>query len=438
MAISFAELSGGGINDEGAELIASFNYDTIGKKIEDSFDSGSYLATLYGENGSNVRIFIADSSGNGSLLAQLSITESGQSQFFTLPENIIRIVVIGTSSGSIVIRKMSEVAAGTVEVIPDPSSWSLLAGGPTWELSNLDYNGSTVIAPRGGGTRTEYSVSQDGGSSWTDYSNLPSGLQNSAIVYAGNDTWVMATESSDMFRYRRSTDNGVTWTNQSYNYNGWGNISMSGMDNDGAEIVAISKQYQVNAAFRSTNRGSSWNFYSLPSNNNNYCSIAFVGGYYIAPGFQGNNIAYSTSGTSWTNVTGNVPSRGGVAGFKDNTFYVPAGGAPGLGGGNSSVVYVATGTPDTWTTRSLPISAYWGAVSVIDDTIYMTQFATGGSYPGEILTSTDGVTWTRRSAPNVVVPRLKQPDGGTVIGAVYSASEGTSKILAADSSYGVS
>lgn len=433
----------GGINDEGGELIASFNYNTSGKKIEQQFEAGDYLVTLYGPTNSNVRIYSSDSNGDGAFLAQLDITQTGEVQILTLPADIVRLLVVGTEKGSIVIRKMSDVADGTLTTLPDISSWSLLSTAPDNLIGRLASNGTRVIGSRTGGSSNLYYVSDDSGASWTERNNLPSSKSDSAIAYGQSNRWVIATENTGAFYYRRSTDNGETWTDGSYNYNGYGNIGVAGMASQPgtATMIAVSKQYGVYASFRTSNAGSSWNFYALPNNNNNYCCISYAGGYWFAPGFQGNNLAYSTTGVSWANATSNVPNKGGVVGFKDGTYYLPNGGAPGLGGGSSSTIHVTTEDPgqENWTTRNLPISAYWGQCSVIGDDIILHQHASGGNYPGEILTSTDGITWTRRTAPDAAVAEFIKPEGGTIMGGTYSSSTAENlRIIVSGSSYGVS
>jgi hypothetical protein len=422
MAINFSDLQGGGLNDEGATLIASFNYDTVGRTVSQAFEAGLYLATVYAPTSSTVFVYTEDSSSNTLLNLQKAITESPQSMLITLGSNITKVLVKGSSEGAIVIRKMPTAPTGSISATADLTSWQTSAG-PVLSQNIADFavSGNEVLTAVTGTSSTDIYHSTDSGQSWTTVPSVLVSRQWTGFVKSAS-RWVGFCEDGSTTRWASSADK-INWTNATYATSVAGNYKPSGLAVNGNTVVAVNSKFGAYQVFYSNDGGSNFSEAALPNNGDNYCANSYVGGYFVAPGYNGPNVAYSTNGSSWSNNTSGVPNQGGVVGYKDGVWYLPSGGAPGIGGGTTSVVFTTTNLANAWTQSSLPISAYWGAISLINNTLIMTQFATGGSYPGEILTSTDGATWTRRTGPNVSVAKLHETSDGIVVGAVYASSE---------------
>ena len=418
MPISFSSLSGGG-GDDGLDLVASFAYDTTGNKIEQSFDAGNYQIALYSEAGTVASIFQENSSGEGSLLESFNIPESGiVNGVVTLGAGIVKILVKGsTAPGTFIMKKAPFATPGSVAVVPDYATWNMTYMNTPGFVTNMWSDGDTILALPQGTTSSVYR-STDRGLTWSTVTLPGTATQKFGIVKSSN-YWVITAYDNSTFRWWWSSD-GVSWTQGTYG-NSQGYINVSGLAVNGNTVVAISQQYGLFKGWRSTDGGANWSEFNLPNNGDNYSSCSYANGYWFAPGYNGPNVAYSTNGISWSNVTTNVPGQGGTVAYLDGTYYLPGGGSPGLGGSNAGSVYVSTDVT-TWTTRSLPIVARWGACHTFDNTLIMTQHSTGGDYPGAILTSLDGVTWTYRTGPNVVIGKFTKQSGGPLLAAAWQSA----------------
>lgn len=425
--------SGGG-NDEGLELIASFEYDTTGRKIEQAFAAGAYQVTAYSTANSVVNIFTENSVGTGALLSSITVGATGFiNSVISLGSGITKILVRGSGPGTFVMRKAPEVASGNVVVIPDYSSWDMTYMNTPVAINALATFGDEIIALPAGNT-LEILRSTNRGLSWETVLLPGTATQKYAIVKSSS-YWVISGYDSGTFRWWWSA-NGVDWTQGTFG-NFAGQINVSGMAVNGNTVVAISQNYGSYRGWRSTDGGSSWETFNLPNNGDNYSSCSYVNGYWFAPGYNGPNLAYSTNGLNWSDVTSNVPNTGGTVGFLNGTYYLPNAGSPGLGGGSSNSIHVSTNVT-SWTTRSLPLFAYWGAVHVFDGTLILSQHSTGGNSPGSILTSADGTTWSIRSGPNIAFGKLvKQTDGPLLTGAWQRSGTGDRYVLNSGFSYEV-
>lgn len=177
-----------------------------------------------------------------------------------------------------------------------------------------------------------------------------------------------------------------------------------------------------NSIMTSTN-GQTWTSRVSPANKT-WGGIAFGAGRFVAiETGGGNTFMHSTNGTSWTSLADPVTSGGSWQGI------IYAGGrfvATGASG------YTAVSTDGlTWTRGTAPNTNSWSSLSYDGTGTYL---AVGGAGTNRAMTSTDGLNWTLRTTPNVSFGRSAYGSGRFVVirtssTETYYSTDGTSWTL---------
>jgi hypothetical protein len=181
-----------------------------------------------------------------------------------------------------------------------------------------------------------------------------------------------------------SSDSGATWSTTNVALRG--NVVWNGT----YYVAGFGSDCSANGIRYSTN-GTSWT--TVTANINwGVSGIAWSGSRYVAVQENGGNNSYSTNGTTWT--AGGA--FGGSANFMDVAFgaslFVAVGG---LG----STPRIATSTDGTaWTSRTVP--AGWGTNGA-KSVIFINSRFVAVDANNNIISSTDGITWTLNYTNNV-------------------------------------
>jgi hypothetical protein len=286
------------------------------------------------------------------------------------------------------------------------NAWSGTFNG-TRSTAYVWWNGSTFVnISRSSGVLTGAGVVRIGtnGSTWTEYSDLPTKL--AAAFTAGltptepcydptNGMFYIATKSNG-FAY--SGDGGVTWTTRTSLQTACGSAASSQnnciLARGNMILVGGAQAVAANNYALSTDSGATFSTAYRANLSAAGVGIPTVFGYGLGKyhAFAGGSHAYSTDGQTWTASNLSAVMGGNVLSFdaSSNTLVV--------GGSSGTLAYSTNGT--SWTANaSLSSSGNWGsAITAFTNevtAIYWTgnQFLAGG-YLGHFARSVDGITWT--------------------------------------------
>ena len=196
--------------------------------------------------------------------------------------------------------------------------------------------------------------------------------------------WIAVGSFPTTSNYYRSTDNGQTWTLQNFGsvLNG---EAVAGVGAGLAVIVTNSLTYYT------TTNGSTFTTRTFPSNPGGvtgFRRIEHVNGLYIAMELSlSRYIMTSPDGVNWTvrDVSLGVPSGGSFKGisFGNGLWVIVC---------DSAAVYFTSTDLVTWTRRTLPASRRWTGISYISDRwVAIVDADTAGQNIKAV--STDGINW---------------------------------------------
>ena len=209
------------------------------------------------------------------------------------------------------------------------------------------------------------------GTSWT-YGTLP--ISANGIAY-GNGMFCAYGYSDTNVCY--STD-GINWNTASTNYN-----------SNKFSIYFLNGKFFISAGYAilSSSNCTSWSKFELGES----CTLyggAYGNGVYIMSGYGDTFI--STNGTSWTKTTAlSTTENYGSIFFVDGKFVAIAHGTTNYGASNK-IAYSTNGT--NWTYGTLPISAKWVKGSYCNGTFMIAGYKS-------LAYSNDGVNWEVGSLP---------------------------------------
>lgn len=257
---------------------------------------------------------------------------------------------------------------GLVATSTDLINWTLRTAPAAVSYNAVAYGTGRFVAVAGSGAAAMYS--SDNGATWTA-ATLPNGSPWSNVAY-GNGFFLAASSSTTT---KATSPDGITWTSQSNDTSSQPYLSM----------VFLNGQFYF---------GRTDNVVGNTANGLGYGSTSLTG---VSGPIRG--IAYNPSLPMWvvTNAANSTSS---------SVFTLP----------NSALA----GT--TWTARTTPVSDTW--VSAIYDG---TRFVLFGAQ-GNIVTSTDGVTWTQLASNNLT-------GSGTGLPLTPSASWGFQQGIYANGNY---
>lgn len=268
--------------------------------------------------------------------------------------------------------------AGAAMTSVDGITWtsSTVPAGSAWaELGGLATNDAGTFVTASYDGTNKFLYSTDHGVTWTSITGTTGGSYWQGAAY-GNGTWILTAGGGSTYGVAYST-NATSWTRVGVTIKSW----MAATYGNGVFVVVGTN----GAVMRSTNNGVSWtdgaNILS-----ESWRSIAYGNGKFVAVNSGNNTIAYSTNdGVSWTTVAGAaVPNSPRDIHFANGLFV-----AVGAGGGVSTST---NGT--TWTSRSAAAANAWQSVTYGNG----TWVAVANSGANRVMTSPDGITWTARSA----------------------------------------
>jgi hypothetical protein len=229
--------------------------------------------------------------------------------------------------------------------------------------------------------------STDYGQTWLAATGMGGGDGSvSSLAPVTSTVWITVGSFPPTQNYYRSTDNGQTWTLQNFGftYNG---EAVAGAGAGLAVIVTGSLTYYT------TTDGLAFTTRTFPSNPDGVASgwneIEYVNGLYIAMRSvqNGRYIMTSSDGINWTvrDVSAGVST---LSSFRDISF---GGAEPGtwLIVTDTSDVYFTSTDLVTWTRRTLPASRRWSGITWINNR--WVAIVDGTNIKA---TSTDGVNWT--------------------------------------------
>lgn len=265
---------------------------------------------------------------------------------------------------------------------------------PSAQVSQLTTGSITLPSARGafafpiyattafGGTIA--ATSNNGGASWTqrtlpataDWYTLAYG--NNQFLAVGNASTIAATSPDGTTWTQRTMPTGSAWMQAIYGNNTW----------------VVSGQNSPSVLSRSFDNGVTWE--NVSSGSSGFCGIAYGNGVFVhvqTDANAGNLARYSS-----TAATGSWSSAGtlGAATGWGRVFYGDNGGfivCNNLSGNYVSQSQTGTGS---FTLRTLPYSQTWNTCLAYGNGTW-AYFAPGTT---QACSSTDGITWTARTAPS--------------------------------------
>jgi len=306
----------------------------------------------------------------------------------------------------------------------------------------------TVTATNANGTSLASSASSSvtpiaAGFGTTWFSSSPATGQNrmKAAGWTGS-VFIGVYESTTAAAY--SAD-GITWTNTTTPSSGYWYPGSASVGGNFSAIV-----YEISNTTNYSSNGTTWTVGTMPTQRSWYNSASNLTGTIKAIARWAPNVATSTNGATYTEAS----VLGGTDDWRNIGW---CGGTKWVVVGQTTKIMVSTNDASTFTQRTLPGSLY-GDISSGDGNIiivstgnqtYYTSTDNGANwtsrsfptaaYPGDILwngktfvaqgnafawTSTDGITWTQRTATNINFYSSAVGGAGnnTFIGLDYSAS----------------
>lgn len=302
-------------------------------------------------------------------------------------------------SGYVIAGTGSHIGSGVYKSKDNGESWSLISSLGGICVAKND-SGHIYVGNTGYG---QYSVSKDGGYTWTHYSH-PSPFINCIEINDSGHIFIGGNYTG-----YRSTDNGVSWTNLSLP----DGINSFAFSPNGDLYAGCSREYASNSGvYKSTDNGDSWTpvkegFRVYPTDNiviNNSGEI-FVGSY-------GWGIWRSTDeGVTWTQQNSGLGHSYIKSMYIAENGYIYAGTS---GGG----IYRSENNGETWQQVGLTVAGVKTlAISPVSGFIF-------ASVSGMSRSTNSGITWepinSGISSRDVVSSEIKniaiKPDGTIFIG----------------------
>jgi len=220
----------------------------------------------------------------------------------------------------------------------------------------------------------------------------------------------------------RYSSDGITWSNATGVSSRWWTSIAKGTVNGNTVLVAggysTNQSYQVVGSYMaySSDDGATWTEVDVTSNITYINDVTFGNGKYVVvgarnPGYNGGYALTSTNGSTWSTTSlcslTNTCS-GNIAGYHDARAVAYFGSAFVAAFSDGSIVRSTDGS--TWT--RIPMRIADGASSdIIGAGDSITGFGTNGTeliastqWSQDIISSSDGQTWTSTSAQRVVAP----------------------------------
>jgi hypothetical protein len=258
----------------------------------------------------------------------------------------------------------------------------LLSGSLSTPSAKLQFELPTFVTTASGGTVA--ATSKNGGSSWTQRT-LPASASWNTLAY-GNNIFLAVGNGSTI---AATSPDGITWTQRTMP------TSSAWMQAVYANATwVVSGQNSPSVLSRSSDNGVTWA--NVTSGSNGFCGIAYGNSVFVhveTDANAGNLARYSS-----TAATGSWSSAGtlGAATGWGRVFYGDNGGfivCNNLSGNYVSQSQTGTGS---FTLRTLPYTQAWRTCLAYGNGTW--SYLTAGTT--QACSSTDGITWTARTAPS--------------------------------------
>ena len=293
---------------------------------------------------------------------------------------------------------------GSIATSTDGLTWRIVTNFPV-DLQNFNgvnfINGQFIAVGSGGMIFT----SADG-LAWTQRSSNPLGLGDFNAVAAGASGFVAVGVNGQI----ASSPDGQTWTKRDSGTAG----ALSGIVFGGGKYVAVSSTFGM---VHSSTNGADWTNVLVA----NFNAVAYDGSQYVAVG-NGGAVRTSPDALVWATrvAASTAPALRGVA----------AGAGALVAVGDTGLIIRSSDAGVTWAPPTVPTSVGVATITFRAVIFAGGQFvAIGQDQIGQVLstvivTSPDGITWTRRD-----VPYTQSARAITYTGSRYIVGGGTSTIL---------
>lgn len=284
---------------------------------------------------------------------------------------------------------------------PDGNTWTQrYLSVPEGTLYGVAWNGSKFVAV---GTHVIYSnslsspdtlvsiiLTSTDGITWQDNSSALTGVDFYSVLFAGTPGTPTASDRFIAFDGTRScytSPDGNVWTPQT-NKLGTGTATWGAWDSTAKKVVAVGSAISTSK----DPTGTAWTQTSLTAKDNLYHVTFAPGQGFFAVG-ENHALYVSPAGTAWTKLNTGLGSHAPLRGVTwSGTQFVA------VGGGNyydSSSLSVVMTSPDGTAWTNVPMTAKAELKSVAwSGTTYAAVGARGAIY-----TSTNGTVWTKRTSP---------------------------------------
>lgn len=192
--------------------------------------------------------------------------------------------------------------------------------------------------------------------------------------------WVLVGTAGELYTSTSTSLANGSWTSRTSSF---GSTNLSWVASNGTSLYVATGD---TGKLATSPDGVTWTQRTSSFGTDNISMVAYGDGYWVAVGAN-TKVAYSTDGVTWTqNTTGITGAVGNVA-WGNGTWIVA--GAGGL--------YTATNPTGTWTSRTSTITSVARTLYFKGQSIWVAGADTGTT--GALASSTDAITWTARNSP---------------------------------------
>lgn len=235
--------------------------------------------------------------------------------------------------------------------------------------------------------------------------------------------WITAGSNGELYTSTSTTVANGSWTSRTSSF---GTTLIRSVASNGSNLyVAVGDSGKLATSpdgISWTQRTSSFNASTAIT------SVAYGNGYWVATGDSvagAPQVAYSTDGITWTQKATGASGNGTKIAWGNDLWVL---------GTNGSSVYTATDPTGTWTARTSTLTGVEDILYFKGQSIWLAGQDNGTT--GAFASSTDGTTWTARTAPvsvtgaacafvaNTTVAAVLYPTGTLVVD-IASSTNGT-------------
>lgn len=270
------------------------------------------------------------------------------------------------------------------------SSWNVANSGSSQYIYKVVYANNTFLA-----MESNVLHSADG-ITWTS-TPPPSTSQIGLYGLAyGAGVWVGGTQGHSTGRIFTSADNGTTWVARNSSFAGDDYVRTIAYGNG---IFVAYGGLDTFKLVTSTN-GTTWTNRSLPASDLYYSVVTFANGRFFLNSGNTGACYTSTNGSTWALVTGAISSAREHGITYGNGKFVMLGARSHHG--------VATSTNGTTWVKHQTVLLDSGLVTNVEmnSITYAEGLFVAVGNSGTVLTSEDGITWTKKTSPNFGTTRF--------------------------------